>query len=316
MRREIILFALATGLAQAAAAEPAAKVNDEEITQEQLQMSVDATLRRPHGQAPETADPDQAKQVQREVLDLLISQELLWQQARSKELVVPEARVDEVLAEIKGRAKSEEDFKRQIELSGVTEPAYREDLKRRLSVQRLIDEDIATAITISDQEVDDFYQANSERMKRPEEVHARHILIKLDPGADETADKAAKAKIDEILVEAKGGADFAELAKQHSQGPSAPQGGDLGFFGRGRMVPAFEQAVFALEPGAISDPVRTQFGYHIIKSEERRGGDTVSKEDAAERIRAFLQRQKLQAGVQHLVQQLRNQADVQILIGD
>ncbi|MDH3281267.1 MAG: SurA N-terminal domain-containing protein, partial [Gammaproteobacteria bacterium] len=123
MRREIILFALATGLAQAAAAEPAAKVNDEEITQEQLQMSVDATLRRPHGQAPETADPDQAKQVQREVLDLLISQELLWQQARSKELVVPEARVDEVLAEIKGRAKSEEDFKRQIELSGVTEPA-------------------------------------------------------------------------------------------------------------------------------------------------------------------------------------------------
>ncbi len=180
----------------------------------------------------------------------------------------------------------------------------------------MIDEDITESITISDEEVDEFYKANTESMKRPEEMHARHILIKLEPGADQAADDAARKKIDGILAEARGGADFAELAKQHSEGPSAPQGGDLGFFGRGRMVPPFEQAAFALDAGAISDPVRTQFGYHIIKAEERRGGDTVSKDDAADQIRAYLERQKLQTAVEDRIQQLRSQADVQVLIGN
>ncbi|MDH3638031.1 MAG: peptidylprolyl isomerase [Gammaproteobacteria bacterium] len=315
MRREIFIFALAAGLAQTAIAEPVAKVNGEEISQATLQMTIDATLQQTRGQASEATDSEHTKQVQQQVLDLLISQQLLWQEAKNKDLVAPDEEVDQALAQMKDRAKSEEEFKRRVEQSGVTVEAYREDLKRRLSVQRLVDEDITKDIAISDQEVDDFYNANTEQMKRPEEVHARHILIKVESGADEAADKAATEKIEEILVEAKGGADFAELAKKHSQGPSGPQGGDLGFFGRGRMVPAFEQAAFALQPGELSEAVRTQFGYHIIKSEERRGGDTVSKEDAAARIRAYLQRQKVQQGVQDLVQELRNKADIEILLG-
>src|SRR5262249_49541907 len=104
----------------------------------------------------------------------------------------------------------------------------------------------------------------------PEQVHARHILIKLAPDANEQARAEARKKADDVLAEVKAGSDFAGLAKKYSQDPgSATKGGDLGLFARGRMVPAFEAAAFALEPGTVSDIVETPFGFHIIKVEEK-----------------------------------------------
>jgi hypothetical protein len=102
-------------------------------------------------------------------------------------------------------------------------------------------------------------------------VHARHILIRVEENAPEPEVIKAKQQLEEIKKELEDGADFAELAKKHSQDPgSAPNGGDLGFFGRGQMVQEFEDAAFSLEPGQVSNPVRTQFGFHLIKVEEKR----------------------------------------------
>ncbi len=113
-----------------------------------------------------------------------------------------------------------------------------------------------------------FYDDNKARYVKDEEIQASHILIKVD---DKTNDAAAKTKIDAIYKDVKAGKDFAELAKQNSQCPSAPKGGDLGYFARGRMVPEFDNAAFALKnKGDISDIVKTQFGYHIIKLTDRK----------------------------------------------
>ena len=105
-------------------------------------------------------------------------------------------------------------------------------------------------------------------------------------------------------------AGFDEVAEEHSQAPSAPRGGDLGFFGRGKMVPAFEKVAFALKPGETSDIVETRFGFHIIKLEEIRPAQTVTVADAADRITAFLKQGKLQERVDDLVHELRGSATI------
>jgi len=120
----------------------------------------------------------------------------------------------------------------------------------------------------SDEELKDRYEAQKERYQVPEQRHARHILIKVakDADAKTVAEKEKQAR--EILAKAKSGADFAELARKYSEGPSAPTGGDLGFFARDRMVKPFADAVFGMNKGEVTGPVRTRFGFHIIKLEE------------------------------------------------
>jgi peptidyl-prolyl cis-trans isomerase D len=124
---------------------------------------------------------------------------------------------------------------------------------------------------VPEADIERFYNSNISQYSTPEQVRASHILIKLD-GRDEAS---AKARAEEVLKEAKSGADFAALARKYSDDEaSAKNGGDLDFFGRGRMVPEFDAAVFAMEQGQISDPVKTQFGFHIIKLVEKKAGTT------------------------------------------
>ena len=131
----------------------------------------------------------------------------------------------------------------------------------------------------SDLEAKDFYDKNPDQFKQDESVRASHILIRVDEKADAAAKKKARAEIDAVLKQAKAGADFAKLAQQHSQDGSAAQGGDLNYFAKGTMVPAFDKVAFELKPGQISDVVTTQFGYHIIKVIDHKPGRTVPFEE-------------------------------------
>ena len=134
--------------------------------------------------------------------------------------------------------------------------------------------DFAALVTPSDAAVQAYYDAHrDDRFTAPEEIRARHILIKLPPDADEAQRAAARKKAQDVLDKVKKGADFAKLAQQVSEDAgSASKGGDLGLFSRGKMVPAFDTAAFALEPGAVSDIVETPFGFHVIKVEEKLPG--------------------------------------------
>lgn len=129
-------------------------------------------------------------------------------------------------------------------------------------------------VPVSDAQISEFYQENLEKFKAKEEIKARHILIKVAADAAPEEVEKARTKIVAVLAEVKAGGDFAELAKKYSQGPSNSMGGDLGWFGRGSMVKPFEEAAFALTPGDVSEPVLTQFGFHLIKNEEYRAART------------------------------------------
>jgi peptidyl-prolyl cis-trans isomerase C len=144
--------------------------------------------------------------------------------------------------------------------------------------------------TVSEQKVKERYDATIANKPGEEEVHARHILVK-------TEDEAKK-----IIAELNGGADFAKLAKQYSTDPGAAHGGDLGWFKKGDMLPAFAAAAFALQPGQISEtPVHTQYGWHVIKVEGRRQAPPPSFEEARDQLR----QEMIQEGVHKLVAQAR-----------
>jgi peptidyl-prolyl cis-trans isomerase D len=148
------------------------------------------------------------------------------------------------------------------------------------------------------------YNNNSEQYTTPEQVRASHILLKTE-GKD---DAAVKAKAEELLKQARGGADFAELAKKNSEDEaSAKNGGDLDYFGRGRMVPEFDQTVFAMQPGTISDVVKTQYGYHIIKLVDKKNATTRPLAEVRQQLNDQLAYQRAQAQAADLAQNLEKQ---------
>jgi peptidyl-prolyl cis-trans isomerase D len=156
----------------------------------------------------------------------------------------------------------------------------------------LIDVDaMRTKIAVSEGDIQRAYNENIAQYTAPEQVRASHILLRTE-GKDEAV---VKAKGEELLKQIKSGADFAELAKKNSEDPgSAPNGGDLDYFGRGRMVPEFDQAVFAMEPGQVSDLVKTQFGYHIIKVVDKKPAATKTLAEVRQQIQDQLAYERAQ----------------------
>jgi peptidyl-prolyl cis-trans isomerase C len=146
------------------------------------------------------------------------------------------------------------------------------------------------AENVSDEELQAAYDAQYKDAEPEQEFNASHILVETKEEAD-----AIKSELD-------GGADFAEVAKEKSTGPSGPGGGSLGWFGPGMMVPAFEEAVAGMEAGSVSDPVETQFGWHVIKLNETRTGEAPTLEDVREKLETQVRQTKVQTAIESITE--------------
>ena len=161
--------------------------------------------------------------------------------------------------------------------------------------------DLAAYQKVSDEEIKAYFDANADSMKQEEQVKARHILVMAKDEDPESVQKEAKKKIDDVLKKAKAGDDFAELAKKYSEGPSSTGGGDLGWFGRGDMVPTFETVAFETAKGKVSEPVKTQFGWHIIFVEDRKEAEDKKLEDVKEEISNIIAEEKAAENVTRML---------------
>jgi peptidyl-prolyl cis-trans isomerase D len=175
----------------------------------------------------------------------------------------------------------------------------------RLAYLRLSADGLSESIEIDEQALTDYYEEKKNSLKGQEQRRASHMLFQLDADADEATEKAVLEKAENVLQQVKGGADFAALATENSDDPgSAAGGGDLGFFAKGAMVPEFEQAAFDLQPGEVSDLVRSQFGYHIIKLTEIKGADIPALEDVREQLITELKQGEIDDLYYELLEQL------------
>ncbi|WP_461210106.1 SurA N-terminal domain-containing protein [Desulfocurvus sp. DL9XJH121] len=211
------------------------------------------------------------------------------------------------------------DFAKGVEPAQSDIEAYYEEHKERfkrparatLQYLSFTPQALAKDQPVSAEEIKTYYEGHKAEFASPEQVRARHILLKLDQDAGDKDVKDVRAKLLRIKAEL-GKRDFAALAEKYSQGPSKAQGGDLGWFSKGMMVPAFEEAAFALKPGEVSDPVRTSFGWHLIKLEEHRDAGTETIEEATPRIKAQLAEEKAATAVGEKL----DQGIDQIIVGD
>ncbi|HSB73904.1 MAG TPA: peptidylprolyl isomerase [Candidatus Methylomirabilis sp.] len=308
----LILGFRAAAFAQMSAYGLAATVNGAGISNETLEQNFQEYLRENRVNIAAIQNPERLKAMRREVLDLLIEQELAWQAAQKAEVLATEAEVDEAVAAMRAAFKSEQAFVSRLEIEGYTEASYRQHMRRLASARKYLDRIGASAPAVSDEAVHAFFAENPDKFTLPEHVRARHILVKVAPGTGEDAKRAAREKIARILEEVLASGDFAAAARKYSEDSTAAQGGDLGFFPRGRMVKPFEDAAFALKEGAVSDLVKTPFGFHLIKVEERRAAGPVTEEAAREQIRAYLRSVRAREAVQAELQRLRSAAKIDV----
>ncbi len=179
----------------------------------------------------------------------------------------------------------------------------------RRALYVLFDEKAAEGqVEVTDQQIEEYYNDQKELFETPEERQASQILIRVAPDADEAAVESARAQILGLSAEIRSGKDFAELAGQYSEDPgSKDRGGDLGWFAKGRMVPEFDEAVFSLEPGVLSEPVRTTFGFHLIRVEGIREPGVQPLDEVREQIRAQLRFPKMRDVQQKLASKFKSE---------
>jgi len=287
-----------------------AKVNGESVTRTELEDYV----RNLEGQAGSPIPADQRDRIYRGVIDQLVGYKLLVQEAKARKVVVADADVDARIAEVKKQFPSEDLFMQTLIDRKMTVDQIKADARRDMSIARLIEAEIAPRVAVKPGQVEEFYKSNPEKFAQPEQVRASHILIRTEENADAATKAQAKAKAQQVLKDVKAGKDFATLARQHSQDGSAVNGGDLGFFPQGQMVGPFNDAAFSLKPGATSDLVETQFGYHIIRVAEKQPARTVPLEEVRPRIEEFLQHQNRESETESFVKALRAKSKVEILV--
>ena len=243
-------------------------------------------------------------------------------------IVVPDADIEEEYRRRNEKLRLEyafvakAEFEAQVQVTDEEARRFFDDNKKRFErpVQRkvrfitLTPQLFASAVSVSDREVERYYQQNSSRYETGDQLAASHILFKTGPDTDE---EAVRKKAEAVLALAKGGADFAELARQHSEDTSAENGGDLGLFGRGQMVPEFEAAAFALQEGQISDLVRSTYGFHIIKLNGREAAFIRPLDSVRDEIRNTITqekaRDKMEKAVDSAAEKLRASGSVDAL---
>lgn len=250
----------------------------------------------------EQLDEKELEQVQEIAVERIIARELIYQQALAEGVVPSEDQINQETVKVMANFPSPEEFYATLEKAGIDRDSYKRMMRQDLCVNMMTDKKSVVAEP-AEAELQAFYDANPEKMHKPTQVRASHILIK---ATDENREEA-KTKIAEVQKEVQAGEQsFAELAKTHSICPSKAKGGDLGFFGPGQMVKAFEEVAFSLKPGEISDIVDTPFGYHLIQVTDIQEEKSLSFEEVKPQIAAFLQEQSgaklLQAWVEELKQ--------------
>ncbi len=288
---------------------PAATVNGKAISKAQFDRQMNGVRQRLLQSGHLLSDVE-LRDVKNRVLESLIDRELLYQESQKRGFKGDAKAVDSQIAQFKQRFETPEAYEQALKSMNLTENAIREELLKNSAIDQLVQDRFSKGITVSEEESKAFYKERHELFERPERVHARHILVSVKPDASAEDKKAARKRIDDLKARVSKGEDFATLAQSQSDCPSKERGGDLGFFARGQMVKPFEEAAFALNPGAVSDVVETDFGYHLIQVIEKKPQETVPYEQVQPNIAEHLQKQKTQQKVEEFLTQAKKDAKI------
>ena len=283
-----------------------AVVNGYEISAEAVNFELDRLARfyMSHGMTAEELRRNLPK-LEAKALEQAIGAKLLLDQAQRLDLPVTAKDVDAEVARVVQQVGGEENYKKALAAQGISEADFRKELEKGARVNMLVNQACAHVADPTEDEVTAFYEAHKAEYVEPHQVLCQHILVK---GSNDAALDKIK-EIRERIVSDK--ADFAEEAKKHSDCPSGAQGGSLGWFGRGMMVPEFDKAAFEMKKGEVSGIVTTEFGYHIIYKADEKGGGQQTIVDVHDQIKDLLRHEARGKAMDAYVADLREKATIE-----
>ena len=252
-----------------------------------------------NGQSISRADFDhklESSPVAKQVLGQMVQQQLIDQYARDKKVDVSQADIDKKEADTKAKMQPGQ-YEQILKQQSLTE----QDVQNIFKQQLVLEKAVAPQVHVSESDIKSYFDKNRATFDKPEQVRARHILV-ADP---------AKAK--EVLAKLKAGGSWDALAKQYSTDPSSKdKGGELGFFGRGQMVPAFQDAAFGAKVGQIVGPVKSPFGYHVLQVEEKKPAQRATLASAHDQIKTLLTNQQQSTAIPAFLTQLKTNAKIDV----
>lgn len=285
-------------------------MNGHEIKQKDVDRELENILAQYQGRVP----PQQLLQLQtqfrEQAVESLINKQVLSAEADKQNIQVTDNETETELKRISSQFESPEKFKQQLDMMGMTEEKVREDIRQNYRIEKLLKSHLPE-ITVSDEDTEKFYRENTDSFTTPEQIQASHILLAIADNATDEVKKQKREELTAVLGQIRGGADFAELAKKHSDCPSKEQGGSLGSFARGSMVKPFEDAAFAMKKDEVSDIVETQFGLHLIKLTGRTEAQVAPLAQVKDRISEYLKSQKQNEAVGAYLETLRKAANIE-----
>ena len=291
----------------------AAIVNDDIITMYDVIREAQPALREAEKKAP--LDDNARSKIRQSLLDQLIEKKLAEQKIRELNIKIGDDEIRQAIDDVKRQNKidSQEAFKAALANQGLTFDQYRAQLQEQLEKLRLVSMEVRSKIQVSESEMREYYKANLAKYSEEESFHARHIFFRISEKAPAEEIKRAMTSALLVLAESKSGKDFVELAKSYSEDPAARKdGGDLGIFKKGDMLPELEKTILAMKPGEVSELVVTPAGFHIIKLEERIKGKVKPFESVKTEIEDAIYRKKSEERFNQWAKELRSKASVEL----
>jgi peptidyl-prolyl cis-trans isomerase C len=258
-------------------------------------------------------DEEALNKLRKEMLNQMIDGEILYQLSKATPVEDLETKAETEFASILQQYGTEENFAEEVKKNNLTVEKVKANLKKNIMIRNYVDNEILAKIEVSEDDMKKHYDENKENYEAAEQVKASHILIKVEENFTQEQKDEAMEKIKKVQERLKAGEDFAEVAKEVSEGPSGSRGGDLGFFGKGQMVKPFETAAFTLKKDELSDIVETQFGYHIIKASGRKAGESKPFEAVKASIEENLKREVFQQNMTKIVEDSKAKATIEIV---
>lgn len=312
----LISMALSDGQAHAATAGApavAARVGDEVITVADLNEYLLRYVPKGgyHGLA---ADIRIREKYRGEALNEMIEVELLHKEAQKRKVAVAEETVQNVIEANEKRFKSKKGFEAALKKQGWTPESFRRRVVKQYMVIALIN-GLFDSSAVTEEELKSYYEQNKESFRRPDSLRLFHILVKTEPNDPDDVLAARRKAAEELLARIRGGEDFGTVAYKHSEDEFRVKSGEMGMVHRGQVTPdELQEAAFALSEGEVSDVVRTIYGFHILKVTDKKPAETLPFEEVRERLRKTLQEKRFEEAKKKLLEDLRKEFPVKILI--
>jgi peptidyl-prolyl cis-trans isomerase C len=256
--------------------------------------------------------------VKNQILESLINTELLYQQSQKKGIKIDDQAINKEIEKFKkrfsdesGDEKTEEKvYKKALKRMYVSEKEFRTEIQRALAINQLLDTNVLQKITVTDEESKKYYNHNLNLYRQPERVKISLIWIKMTPDDEESKKIQARKKIEMVQKKVKQGEDFGKLAKAYSEGPNAQREGAWGYLKRGKTADPLRDTAFALNVGEVSGIIETQYGYHLIKVNDKKPAKTTPYEEVQPMIEKHLKKEKEKTEIQSYIENLKKSAKI------